>query len=64
MPQSAYYATCPICGKGLLLPVMVGAGEDKDVKYRCIEPSCGIRFDKHGFERFNEQKQEWERLGK
>jgi hypothetical protein len=63
MTDSSGYVTCPICGKGKLLPVMIGAGEDRDVKYRCTEPTCGVRFDKHGFERFNESIQEWEREG-
>lgn len=61
MTEGHGYITCPVCGKGKLLPVMIGAGEDRDVKYRCTEPSCGVRFDKHGYERFNEKVQEWER---
>ena len=60
--QTNGYVTCPICNKGLLLPIIIGAGEDRDVKYRCTDPACGIRFDKHGYERYNEEKQEWVRL--
>lgn len=62
MNEGAGYVLCPVCGKGRLIPVMIGAGEDHDVKYRCTEPSCGLRFDKHGYEHFNEDSQEWERL--
>jgi len=65
MSQSTnYYPICPVCTKGLLVPVVIGAGEDKDVRYRCTEPSCGVRFDKHGYERFDEGCQEWKRLGR
>lgn len=64
MNQATYYPVCPICGKGFLIPVMIGSGEDKDVKYRCIEPTCGVRFDKHGYEQFDEKSQEWKRIGR
>lgn len=56
------YIKCPICGKGFLIPVTIGSGEDRDVSYRCTEPTCGIRFDKHGYERYNEDTQDWDRL--
>jgi len=62
MSETIGYITCPICGKGRLLPVTLGAGEDRDVSYRCTEPKCGVRFDKHGFERYSEEKQDWVRL--
>lgn len=62
MTDSSGYVTCPVCDKGRLIPVMIGAGEDRDVKYRCTDPSCGVRFDKHGYERYNEKVQEWERV--
>ncbi len=63
MSEGQGYITCPVCGKGKMLPVMIGAGEDRDVVYRCTDPGCGVRFDKHGYERFNEKVQEWERVG-
>ena len=62
MTDSSGYVDCPICGKGKLIPVNIGSGEDRDVKYRCTEPSCGVRFDKHGYERFSASSQEWERV--
>jgi hypothetical protein len=62
MSEAMGYVTCPVCNKGKLLPVMIGAGEDRDVKYRCTSPKCGVRFDKHGYERFNVEVQEWERV--
>lgn len=62
MIENSSYVTCPICGKGLLIPVTLGAGEDKDIGYRCTGPECGVRFDKHGYERYSEEKQDWVRL--
>ncbi|MEA3558016.1 MAG: hypothetical protein U9R75_02060 [Candidatus Thermoplasmatota archaeon] len=62
MSDNTPYTRCPICGKGFLLPVTIGAGEDRNVSYRCTEPECGIRFDKHGYEHFDEKEQEWVRL--
>ncbi|MBN1390166.1 MAG: hypothetical protein JXA22_05945 [Candidatus Thermoplasmatota archaeon] len=56
------YVICPVCKKGRLLPVTLGAGEERDVAYRCTEPMCGVRFDKHGFERYSEERQKWVRM--
>ena len=60
--DSLTYPICPVCGKGHLLPVVLGGGGEKDVIYRCTFPECGVRFDKHGYERFDEEKQEFVRL--
>lgn len=60
--ETSSYVDCPICGRGKLIPVMVGAGEERDVKYRCTEPTCGVRFDKHGYEKFDEGSQSWVRM--
>ncbi len=62
MDRNSGYLTCSICGKGHMLPVTLGSGEDRDVTYRCTNPDCGIRFDKHGYERYDEQKQDWVRI--
>ncbi|MGA1848838.1 MAG: hypothetical protein ACMUHB_05805 [Thermoplasmatota archaeon] len=45
-----------------MLPVTLGSGEDRDVTYRCTNPDCGVRFDKHGYERYDEHKQDWVRI--
>ncbi len=62
MTQNPGYVQCPICEDGTLIPVTIGAGEDRDVSYRCTKPECGVRFDKHGYERYDEGKQNWVRL--
>ena len=62
MTNTPGYATCSICGKGLLLPVTLGAGDDRDVSYRCTDYECGVRFDKHGYEQYDEEKQDWVRI--
>jgi hypothetical protein len=62
MTQDHGYVQCPICRKGFLIPVTIGSGEDRDVTYRCTDPSCGVRFDKHGYERYSENDQDWIRI--
>jgi transposase-like protein len=62
MSDSVGYPRCPICNSGYLLPVVLGGGGEKDVKYRCTDPECGVRFDKHGFERYDTEKQDFVRM--
>jgi len=62
MPDHPFYPICPICNKGYLMPVEIGSGPEKNVKYRCNHPDCGMRFDKHGYERYDRERQEWIRL--
>jgi len=62
MDPNTGYLICPICEAGRMLPVTIGSGEDRDVTYRCTNPKCGIRFDKHGYERYDEHKQDWVRI--
>ncbi|MDG6226017.1 MAG: hypothetical protein QCI82_10970 [Candidatus Thermoplasmatota archaeon] len=62
MTERTMYPSCPICGSGILLPVILGGGGEKDVKYRCTNPNCGVRFDKHGYERYDREKQDFVRI--
>lgn len=53
---------CGVCGKGDLIPVHLGKGGDRAIRYRCTNKDCNIRFDEHGYERYDENKQDWVRL--
>ncbi len=64
MSDSVFYPRCPLCNKGTMIPVEIGAGLEKDVKYRCTDPKCGVRFDKHGYEKYDLERQDWIRLEK
>jgi hypothetical protein len=62
MSESVSYPKCPVCDSGYLLPVILGGGGEKDVKYRCTNPNCGVRFDKHGYEKYDPVKQDFVRM--
>lgn len=62
MSEQSMYPRCPICDSGILLPIILGGGGEKDVKYRCTNPECGVRFDKHGYERYDNDKQDFVRI--
>jgi len=55
------YPRCGLCGKGYLIPVDLGDEDTNYVKYRCTNPECNARFDLHGYELYNEEKQSWVR---
>ena len=59
--EEGKHAQCGLCNKGLLIPVNLGKGPDRSLKYRCNNPECNARFDEHGYETYNEEKQDWER---
>jgi hypothetical protein len=56
------HAPCGICKAGVLIPVDLGAGTERPVKYRCNNPQCNVRFDEHGYEVFEVKTQSWKRL--
>jgi len=56
------YAPCGICKAGLLVPVNLGMGPERILKYRCSNAQCNARFDEHGYEVFETQTQSWKRL--
>ena len=57
------YPICGVCGKGRLIPVaMLETQEGRLVRYRCTNPECNVRFDQHGYERYDPEKQDWVRL--
>jgi len=62
MSDSVPYPKCPLCNVGYLRPVVLGGGGEKDVKYRCTNPNCGVRFDKHGYERYDVDRQDFVRM--
>ncbi len=53
---------CGVCGKGTLIVVNLGKGPERILRYRCSNPDCNVRFDEHGYERYNMEAQDWERL--
>jgi hypothetical protein len=55
-------AICGICKSGVLVPVNLGKGPERILKYRCSNPQCNARFDEHGYETFEPQAQIWKRL--
>ena len=59
--EEGQHTLCRLCKEGLLIPVNLGKGPDRSLKYRCTNPECGARFDEHGYEVYNEEKQDWER---
>ena len=62
MSDGCSYPMCQVCNKGFLLPVEMGSGDDNEVRYRCTNPECGVRFDRHGYERYDNSTQEWIRV--
>ena len=56
------YPTCGICNKGTLLPVHMGKGPDRALRYRCTNPECLTRFDEHGYEVFEPETEIWRRF--
>jgi hypothetical protein len=56
------YPRCSKCGEGVLLPVNLGKGGERTIKYRCTNLRCNARFDEHGYEIFDPEKQIWVRL--
>jgi hypothetical protein len=55
-------ASCGICKSGILVPVNLGTGPERILKYRCSNPQCNARFDEHGYEVFEPATQTWKRL--
>ena len=53
---------CSLCQKGVLMPVNLGKGPERFVVYRCSNHRCNARFDEHGYEVYDTQKQSWEKL--
>jgi hypothetical protein len=53
---------CLLCNKGLLIPVSLGKANERYVVYRCTNPRCNARFDEHGYELYNSERQEWDKL--
>jgi hypothetical protein len=56
------YPLCGICNRGRLIPVHMGKGPDRLIRYRCTNPECVTRFDESGYEVFNAEKEEWRRI--
>lgn len=57
------YPSCGICKKGTLLPVNMGREGERCIIYRCTDHECNVRFDEHGYERYDDNLQDWVRLG-
>jgi len=54
------YPSCGMCGgEGTLLPVDLGQDADVGVVYRCTNPACNVKFDRHGYSRFDRDSQCW-----
>lgn len=53
---------CSLCKKGLLVPVHLGKGSERLVVYRCTNHRCNARFDEHGYEVYDPNKQEWDKI--
>lgn len=62
--MESMYPRCGICGNGFLLPVNMGKEGDRGIKYRCTNPECNVRFDEHGYERYDAEEHEWQRSRK
>ena len=56
------YPKCGVCNRGYLIPVDMGDEEKSYIKYRCTNPQCNVRFDLHGYERYDEEQQVWVRI--
>ncbi len=54
--------TCSLCGKGALVPVNLGKNLERFVIYRCTNHECNARFDEHGYELYDMDKQVWKKL--
>ena len=61
MDEIGLYPVCGVCGKGRLLPVVVGNDEDPSLKYMCTNPVCGARFDQYGYETYDRENKMWVR---
>ncbi len=58
----SYYPKCGCCGTGRLIPVDMGNGSERTIKYRCTNPECSVRFDIYGYETYDTETQRWQRL--
>ena len=54
------YPKCGMCnGEGTLLPVKLSQDGDSVIVYRCTNPDCNVKFDKHGYSRYDTETQTW-----
>jgi len=60
--ENSAHTPCKLCDSGILIPVNLGKGPDRFLKYRCTNPECNARFDEHGYEKYNEGSQTWDRI--
>ncbi len=60
--MNTLYPPCGICKIGHLIPVNLGEEGINAVIYMCTNPRCNVRFDQHGYERFDPENQEWRRI--
>jgi hypothetical protein len=42
--------------------VNLGKGPERFLVYRCSNHECNARFDEHGYELYDSDKQAWEKL--
>jgi len=61
--EDRQHPACGLCKKGVLVPVNLGKGPDRALKYRCTNSECNARFDEHGYETFDPETQTWARIG-